>query len=479
MLMVIRFNLVSIPFLALLAACVCLLHSPSSFGQNRDATEQRNRYDSLQQDISNLEETLGQYDPALIEVLVSLADAADALNLTSESSSLFDRVIQIHRENFGLFSADQVPFYLTLTGYDATIGDWTAVNNSLNYLYWLLVEKQVVSGESIIDNLLQLSEFHLWAVASDAVEEQPGHYRKAEELTVRALKLSESFWGRFDSRRFDLYYNLIKQLYLQSSAIERGGDTNYKLRAVVPGSSWVLKERVVQSNLHQEGLLLFNEMREIVAAGSDNPTETLAMIDLYRADWHVLFNHDAAEAAYQQAFQKLSDAWIEADELDRLFARPQILPIPVFFDSVGRALSALESSDFSEQNVASVGTGNPLSFQDWFGYMSFVPFPTTFPELSQSLTADYTDIHLSFRMNSLDRVSRWVNGTRRTGAGVVADFEVLSEPDTQAIDLVYLNRRLQVLHFRPRLENGVALPFEGKLFYRAAVPQMPSVRRGR
>jgi len=61
----------------------------------------------------------------------------------------------------------------------------------------------------------------------------------------------------------------------------------------------------------------------------------------------------------------------------------------------------------------------------------------------------------------------------------VAEFEVLSEPDTQAIDLVYLNRRLQVLHFRPRLENGVALPFEGKLFYRAAVPQMPSVRRGR
>jgi hypothetical protein len=457
--MAIRLNLVSIQFLALLATCVCVLLTPSSFGQNGDATEQQNRYDSLQQDISRLEATLGQYDPALIEELVSLADAAAALNLPSESSVLFGRAIQVQRLNFGLFSADQVPLYLKLMGYDATIDDWDAVNDSLNYLYWLLVEKQVVSGESIIDNLLQLSEFHLRAVANDAEEEQPGHYRKAEELTFLALQHSENFWGRSDPRRFDLYYNLLKQIYLQSSAIERGGDTNYELRAVMPGSNWVLKERVVQSNLHRAGLELFREMREIVAAGSDSSAETLAMIALYRADWHLLFNNDRAEAAYQQAFQQLSDAGVEADELDRFSSRPQILPIPIFFDSVGRALAALGSS---------AGAGNSLSFQDWFDYMSFVPFPATLPDLRQSLTTDYTDIRLSFRLNSLDTVSRWVNGTRRSGAGVVAEFEMQSEPPPQTIDLDYLNRRLQLLNFRPRLENGIAQPFEGVLLYRVA-----------
>lgn len=386
--MVTRLNLVSIPFLTLLAAFVCVLHTPSSFGQSSDPIEQRYRYDSLQQDISRLEATLGYYDPALTESLVSLADAAAALNLTSESSLLLDRVIQIHRQNFGFFSAGQLPLYFKSMEYDATIGNWIAVNNSLNYLYWLLVEKQVVSGEAIIDNLLRLSEFHLRAVANDAEQEQARHYKKAEELTFLTLKLSANIWGPSDSRRFALYYSLANQFYLQSAAIERGGDTNYALRGVVLGSNWVIPERVVQSRLHQAGLILFKEMRAIAAAGSDSPAEPLAMIALYRADWHLLFNNREAEAAYQRAFQQLSDAGIEADELERFFSRPQILPVPVFFDSVGSALSALESSDFLEQNAASAETGKVLRFQDWFDSMSFVPFPATFPDLSRSLTAD-------------------------------------------------------------------------------------------
>lgn len=477
--MITRLNLASIPFFAVLTACVCFLHTPSSFGQTRDAIEQRNRYDNLQQEVSKLEATLGYYDPALTESLVSLADTAAALNLTSESSLLFNRVIQIHRQNFGFFSAGQLPLYFKLMDYDATIGNWIAVNNSLNYLNWLLIEKQVVSGESIIDNLLRLSEFHLRAVANDAAQEQAGHYRKAEELTFLALRLSKNIWGASDPRRFDLYYSLAKQFYLKSAALERGGDTNYELRAVTPGSKWVISEDIVQARLYQAGLILFKEMREIAAAGSDSPAETLAMIALYRADWHLLFNNREAEAAYQQAFQQLSDAGVEADELDRFFSRPQILPIPAFFGSVGKALSALESSDFLEPIAISAGTDKPLSFQDWFDSMSFVPFPATFPDLARSLTTDYTDIQLLFRLNSLDRVSRWVNGTYRSRSGVVAEFEILGEPDSQTINLDYLNERLHFLHFRPHLENGVARPFEGELFYRAAMEQMLSVSSGR
>jgi hypothetical protein len=50
----------------------------------------------------------------------------------------------------------------------------------------------------------------------------------------------------------------------------------------------------------------------------------------------------------------------------------------------------------------------------------------------------------------------------------VAEFEMQSEPPPQTIDLDYLNRRLQLLNFRPRLENGIAQPFEGVLLYRVA-----------
>lgn len=472
--MVNQLNSASISLLAILAALVSLLHTLPSYAQNSDTADQLSRYEKLQQSVAELESTRGYYTPALIEELVSLADSAAALNLHAESSSILERAIQIQRRNLGLFTADQIPLYFDRMEHDAFVGNWVAVDQSLDYLFWLLLETQAGAEESIIDNLIRLSEFHLLGVAGDVLQQQANHYRKAETLTFLALKLSENVWKLSDSRRLDLYYSLVKQFYLQSAAIERGGDTGYALRAVVPGSTWVRPKRVVQSRLYQAGLILFSEMRGIVADSSDNPAEPLAMIDLYRADWDLLFNQPQAETNYQEAFEALLDAGSDADDLKQFFSRPQTLPIPIFFDSLSRALAAAASSESFSQNSAGAETGNPMRFQDWFRSMPFVPFPATSPGLWQSLTADYTDTLLYFRLNSLEPVSRWARGTYRKRSGVVEEFDILGEAETgetetQPIGLDYLNWRLHFLYFRPHLVNGLARPYEGALVYRAAI----------
>jgi len=467
--MLIQLRFVSFSSLVTLSAVLNLLQSVPTYGQTVDATDHQSRYENLQQRITELEVRLGYNDPALIEELTSAADSAAALNLISETSVLLDRAIQIQRQNYGLFTAEQIPLYFDLMKNDSMAGNWTAVNTSLDYVYWLVREKQRDDEQALIANLIQLSELHLFGVAGDSMEEQAGHYRKAQELTFLALKLSENIWGRSDSRRLDLYYSLIKQFYLQSAAVERGGDTSYALRAIVPGSTYVTPERTVQAKYYRAGVALFREMREIIAENNDSPAGSLAMIDLYRADWDLLFNQERAESAYQEVFAALSAIGANVDEVNRLFSQPQMLPIPIFYDSINRALAATEASEYSLQNTAQAPTGKPMQFQEWFYSMPFVPFPVTSPTLTQSITTESTDNLLQFRLNSLDKVSRWVSGTYQTRISVIETFDILNTADSQVSNLGHLSQRLHLLHFRPRMEDGLARPFEGTLLYRTAL----------
>jgi hypothetical protein len=458
-------HLALVPAVTLLVAVLSSFLAPSLRGQD---IEQQDRYERLQQRLLQLEGSQGYNDPVLIEVLVSLADSAAAQNRRAESSTLLSRAIQIQRRAFGLFNADQVPLYFNLIMYDLALQDWDSVNHSLNHLDWLLTQKKAVSESTVVDYLIHLSEYHLLGVAGDATERQAGHFRQAEELTSLALELSEDMWGRQDSRRIDLYYSMLKQLYLQSAALELGNDTMYALRQIIPDVNIVRPKQVVQKRYYQQGLGLFREMREVLVESDEKPAESLAMLELYAADWHLLFNNDRARVSYEYAFEALLQAGVDEDQLNRLFSLPQILPVPQFFRSVARA--AVEwRTDSPAQSTTNAGVEDPLVFKDWFRSMPFVPFPVASPALEQSLTSDYTDTLLNIRLNSLQSVSRWVKGTYRTHSGIVEEYTLAGEGTGQTVDLDYLNQRLHFLHFRPPMKNGNVRPFEGRLLYSMAI----------
>lgn len=458
----------------LIAAVGGLLWSGLALGQDDTArSEPINRYEALQQQVRQLEEAMGRHDPALVENLISLADAAAALNLHSEASTVLDRAIQIQRLNLGLFTAEQIPLYFSMLNSLVHVGDWDAVNTALDYMHWLLIDKQVSSDAEIVEQMIRLSEFHLLSVAGDAVQQQANHYRQASELLYFALNVSEYVWGRYDPRRIDLHYSLAKQMYLQSAAVERGDETAYALRAVVPGSSWVRPRKVVQTRYYLAGLRLLEDMREVLRENENASAESVAMVDLYVADWHLLFSQERAEEAYRKAFMALLDAGREPAELNRLFASPQILPIATFHDTVDQALCVMAQS--APEGVELVGheeVTTHLSFQEWFESMPVVPFPLLAPAVGQFLRVEHYDTWLSFRLDSLNKVSRWVSGTYETRISVADEFNVLGGElggeDAEGVDLDYLDDRLHSLFFRPRLEDGVARPFEGILRFRAA-----------
>jgi len=121
------------------------------------------------------------------------------------------------------------------------------------------------------------------------------------------------------------------------------------------------------------------------------------------------------------------------------------------------------------KTMLNAGVDDPVVFRDWFSSMPFVPFPVTSPALEQSLTIDYTDTLLNIRLNTLQSVSRWVNGTYRTHLGIVEEYTVAGESTGQAVDFKYLNQRLHFLHFRSPMKNGNVRPFGGRLLYSMAI----------
>ncbi len=453
--------------LAIVGVC-CLLYSELALCQDDSPTELINRHEALQQAVREQDATLRRHDPVMAENLISLADTAAALNLHGEASSALERAIQIRRLNQGLFTDEQIPLYFSMLDSLLHIGNWDSINTTLDHVNWLLTDKMVSNQGQLVEQLIRLSEFHLLGVAGDAQEQQARHYRRASESLYLALNISEFVWGRHDPRRIDLHYSLAKHFYLQSAAIERSDETAYALRAVVPGSTWVRPRKVVQERHYRAGLNLLEKMRELLLETDNTESEAVAMVDLYIADWHLLFNQKRAGESYQQAFNALLDAGREADELNRLFASPQILPIATFHDSVSMALSATTGLALNDtDSVRHTEFDTHLIFQEWFASMPEVSFPIIAPTVGKRIFVDHYDTWLRFRLNSLFEVSRWVNGTYESHIGVIDEFEIVGADADTAVDLDYLNDRLHAVHFRPRLKNGVVLSSEGVLRFRA------------
>ena len=453
---------------ALFSGCVILLLATITHAQNQlevvdvDLLAQR---EQLQQQTAELESTLGQYDPALIETLSSLADSSALLNLFSEASTLLGRSLQIQRVSLGLFTPEQIPLILTKMEIDERAGDWETVNESMDYLYWLLIEKNVSQGEALINSLTRLSEFHLRGVVSDTADLQAHHYQQAYKITYQALTISEESFGPYGPQLIDLHYSLVKQSYLQSAAIERGGDTAYALRAVIPRSKWVIPRRIAQSRYYRTGLQLLNEIREIIAQRNDDPAESLAMVDLYAADWHLLFDQVQAEEAYSKAFAGLQEADVCITKLDLLFATPKILPIPTFHGTVSTALTYNQSVQFSQPAGHDNKLKDSLHFKQWFDAMSVVSFQVTAGPPSLAKQEQLPEIRLRFSLDSLNSVSHWVSGRYRTNMSVAKEFNILEPDDLTSINREALDKDLRLLHFRPRLENGIARPIDGTLLY--------------
>jgi hypothetical protein len=372
---------------------------------------------------------LNQFNHQLLPPLLDAARVAMELHQYDEAADSLNRALQITRISEGLYAPEQIPLLKLLVENDSRRGDWGAVNSNLEHLLWLVTRKRQYLDADMVNELMDISRYHLAAVAQDHVDNQGYHYLNASGINRLAIRAGTLLWGAGDLRLITLQYELVKQYYLQALAIENGGSTALKLRAVVPGAGWTLSRKVARRSLYTAGRSRLRDMQESYLRQNPPQREAAAMVGLYLADWQVLFTEESAAEDYRNAYDALQDAGVDPGLMQAYFAEPLPLPLEAFHSSIASASDDLSWSPLLQDSGASPAATVTLS------------------------------------LGPLTKITRWIDGRFVSRLGVPQDVEIIDHPDGSLLAADDLDRHFHDLHFRPRLNQGMVEPVQTTFNY--------------
>ena len=312
--------------------------------------------------------------------------------------------------------------------------------------------------------MLQISNLHLEGVAGDLAERKDYHYRASDRISWVATQVGERIWSPDDPRLVGLYYHLAIQNHMKYLTLNQGGEASADLRQVVPDAGWMRSRRIVAQSYYRLGLEMLRRMRRVYEVQDPPDLEAIAMVDLYRADWQVMFDEGSPDANYRRVYDDLLATGVEGSVLTEFFSRPQILPVMEFYPSVKQAVAA--STAGSEAEAPDSDQQSGLLFLEWASTSPNMQLPIRQPLLLQQEIEDMESIQVAFSLDGTDSVSRWIRGRYVSQVSVADEFEWLNPGASRTISREELTERLHYLNFRPVLDQGVPQPYEGVLEYR-------------
>ncbi len=418
--------------------------------------------------VSQLQDQVPAFDMSLVEPLNSLADQQMQFGQFDLAYRTLDHAAQIVRINQGLFTPAQYPLLHKKVDSLVSLGNWDDARTQLDYLVYLYTKKQEFATEELLVGFRKLSETHLRAISEDEYEYQGFHFARVSASNWIALAIGEALWGKSDTRLVPLIYQVMSQFHLEYVAIRRNGKTGLEIRRVVAGSDWVREISEMRQYYLSAGRALIEHLKAIYSTEANFDQETLAMIDLYLADWLTLFNyHEEALNAYSDAYKSLMAANVEPQKLDQFFDSPRLLPEPEFYSS----LSSASKGSVALLDAESIGVdfdidAEPkLFFAEWSGGFPYVQQP---PSLGTPSIEPEGFAIFSFNIGGFPDITRLLKGRRPLGFGVVEDLKPLTELPASEYQKRQLINRVSSLRFRPKLVNGVPHQTDATLIYAVA-----------
>lgn len=450
-------KLLTTVFMILLAISV-----KNAIGQSEPARDSIQELELARTLVSDMQDSLGSMNPRLLEPLEQLADSLIQLNQFDEAHNYLDRAIQIARVEDGLYAEYQRPLLIKKIENYTYLGDWGSAREDLEHLSWLYTTKSRRIDENLVEDLLDLSRIHLRAMVEDDSSFQGYHLRQSTRIQGIALSVAEEVWGRTDERLAPMIYDLLRQLHIQTSALWHGGPASSVFRQDTPGVGSRRSRFDVNKGFYLVGLSLLNELDGIYAAEEPQNFEGLAMVTVYRADWHILYDKlGNAEDTYRLAYDSLVMAGVEASLLDELFSQPMIIPATKFHATVRGAIVA------KRNQIVTLGDTNSqdyLTFNEWSSALPNVRSPID--ESENYAGSNYA--LFSFSLAGVNKISRW-DAHQYTGS--VSTIEQAQLPG-RFIELPpadpLLLEKLNSLTFRPKLVGGEPQQAEGRLKYQIA-----------
>ena len=412
--------------------------------------------------LNDMQDTLGPMDSRLIEPIEQLADNLMMLNQFDEAHDLLDRAMQIARIEDGLYTDIQRPLLSKKISNFANRGNWEAARENMEHLYWLYTEKSRFIDQELIDDLLELSRFHLRAVAEDDSFYQGYHFGRSAEIRWIALAVAQTLWSENDVRLVPMIYEQLRQLHLQTVALWNGGPTSYQLRKVGPGLEAMRGRYDVNETFYLSGLGLLNRLYEIYAAGESPDAEALAMTNVYLGDWHILYDKpEAATEMYRLAYKEMLAVGVGEPLVNELWNQPMVIPDTEFYSTVEAAVVAQRNKLVTLDGEASYAY---ISFSEWSAALPNVRSPL-FRDAGNDPENDSNFALFSFSLAGVNTVSRRFSHRYSSTVSMIERAELLAHYLESPPEEGLLLAKFNSLTFRPRLVNGEPQQAAGRLKY--------------
>ena len=418
------------------------------------------------------------HSPQLVEPLSRIADSYMELNRFAEADAILDRAQQIVRIEEGLYTRNQLPFLHKRIENYVNAGQWREARKLQDHMIWFYLNKYGNSDQGMMRGLMDLSYVHMRGITEDLAENQGYHYLRAAFSSRVALLVAERIWPRLEQRKAVLIYEQLRIMYLQASAIAKGGTVGQSLRTTggnspLAGNAYAA-ERVMSPEralnmLRSSGVGFLDRMRQIYAGESElEVSEALAMVKLYQADWYLLFDRKLrALQGYRDAWEMLLQAGVPEEDVRQLFATPALIPEPAFYDSVEKALAARARAPDDAPEAFEEGVPVKVFFDvdSPLADESFSP-----QRLGLTASNEWQVVALfSFHLPAAEYIETRQGWRRENALGVAQDLQLMQLED-YPIDreVEPLIRNLNRLRFRPALTDGEPKAAEGVVSYLAA-----------
>jgi hypothetical protein len=438
--------------------------------------EHAQRVTSYQLNIDQIQGEFGPFDPRLLEPIDALALAMIEVENYSRAIELLDQQLQIHRINNGLYSAAQIPVIETLLQLRSIAGDWSTVNDTLQYLRWVYQRDTTLPAPEQINGLKKIGSWHLRALGNDAREREALHLVQLGILEARAAELAVEHYGDLSEELAPYIYDqALSELYM-ALAIIMTTDTSQDLllltegirsrNTVAPPVSTIggggvsdiealygSRTRTVinRSFKNRMGASLseLEKIRHLFQSTGNIEAEAMAL--LYLGDYTLIRQQyetrpgnfagvrrgtstpGPAISYYAQAISRFADAGIDKERINTFVRCPAMLPITVFHQTLAEA-----------EEKSCVHQSESLSYElDDYNLLSALIPAREGEALSGQGNILQATVSFSIRTN-----------------GQVSQSNIISiEPDDTA-NRISVRKLIELMQFRPSIVDSTAIRAE-------------------
>lgn len=391
---------------------------------------------------------LNAYDQARSEQLLQQGQQFMREGNYELAERTFLDAVQIVKINFGLNAPEQrIPLEFAIHAQLAQ-AKWEQADNHFSYFEWLNDE---VYHSDFLDYLRGTEQLSALLLKASADADNPLNVRylvAAKNLNWRAVSAIEATLGMSDVTLAPWLYNIVLTHYYQSSLIKRYGMSNYVYRTDTDEeiAGWTLNLGDSMRISYRIGRELLQRIESIYSEAAQVPPESKALVQVYQADWEMLFgNEEVALTRYQTAYQNLLAAGLSEAQANQVFARPTVLPASELYNSFA--------------GLTADHTEGPVRFRAWTPNYPATALPServavnggTGKEIMALVRFDLHPLLPSGLMNNGNSIRLGFN---------LADLEVIETTPDNAQIRERARYEVSLLQFRPKLENGAPVPLK-------------------